>query len=71
MADSSKGADIQIFKKKNEGNPPKDWKKDFPCHCQEISSTTQMLKSHEMGHLGGSVVGCLPLAQGMILEFWD
>ena len=24
-----------------------------------------------MGCLGGSVVGCLPSAQGVILEFWD
>ena len=24
-----------------------------------------------MGHLGGSVVECLPLAQGVILGSWD
>ena len=30
-----------------------------------------LLKRMLQGRLGGSVVECLPLAQGMILESWD
>ena len=29
------------------------------------------MEPHEEGHLGGSVVQCLPLAQGVILESQD
>ena len=29
------------------------------------------MKINTLGHLGGSVVGHLPLAQGMIPESWD
>ena len=29
------------------------------------------IKHEALGHLGGSVVGCLPLAWVLILESWD
>ena len=38
-------------------------------YCREIHVIST--KANKQGHLGGSVVECLPLAQVMIPESWD
>ena len=35
-----------------------------------LEGVSSGVKTHTVGRLGGSVVERLPLAQGMILEFW-
>ena len=38
-------------------------------HISELKKC--QMKAYGLGHLGGSVVKCLPLAQGMIPRSWD
>ena len=50
-------------------------KGSFPKVHSAISKNLKILHSCRnlplLGHLGGSAIECLPLAEGMILEFWD
>ena len=41
------------------------------CGCLSCFVHWSSVKIFTEGHLGGSVAECLPLAQGVILRFWD